>query len=137
MIRLFLDTNIMMDAIENRKDGDKANMLLDLSRAGIIQTCAATMSFATMSYLLRRQGKENIYHIFKYLTETVEVVSVGGREFEGAMDFGPVRDFEDMLQYQCAKAANCDVIITNNGRDFAEFCDLSIMTAEEFLLTLI
>lgn len=137
MTRLFLDTNIMMDAVENRKDGDKANMLLDLSRAGIIQTCAATMSFATMSYLLRRQGKENIYHIFKYLTESVEVVSVGGGEFGKAMDFGPVRDFEDMLQYQCAKAANCDVIITNNGRDFAEFCDLSIMTAEEFLLTLI
>ena len=45
----------------------------------------------------------------------------------------PVADFEDMLQYQCAKAAGCDVIVTNNGRDFAEFCNLPFMSAAEFL----
>ena len=45
----------------------------------------------------------------------------------------PVSDFEDMLQYQCAKANGCDVIITNNGNDYAEFCDLPFMTAAEFL----
>ena len=42
-------------------------------------------------------------------------------------------DFEDALQYQCAKANGCDVIITNNGKDYAEFCDLPFMTAAEFL----
>ena len=47
-----------------------------------------------------------------------------------------VRDFEDMLQYQCAKAAGCDVIVTNNGRDFAEFCNLPLLTAAEFLTEL-
>ena len=45
----------------------------------------------------------------------------------------PVRDFEDMMQYLCAKAANCDVIVTNNKRDFEEFSDLPVMTAGEFL----
>lgn len=44
-----------------------------------------------------------------------------------------VHDFEDMLQYQCAKAGNCDVIITNNKHDFSEFCELPFMTAAEFL----
>lgn len=38
-----------------------------------------------------------------------------------------------ILQFQCAKAAGCDVIVTNNGKDFAEFCDLPYMTATEFL----
>ena len=42
-------------------------------------------------------------------------------------------DFEDALQYECAKAANCDVIVTNNGKDFAPFCELPFMTAAEFL----
>jgi hypothetical protein len=41
-------------------------------------------------------------------------------------------DIEDALQFQCAKAARCDVIVTNNGKDFAEFCDLPYMTATEF-----
>ena len=44
-----------------------------------------------------------------------------------------VRDFEDMLQYQCAIAAGCDVIITNNGRDFEDFCTLPFMSAADFL----
>lgn len=42
-------------------------------------------------------------------------------------------DIEDALQYQCAKAAGCDVIITNNGKDFAEFCKLPFLTAAQFL----
>ena len=133
MRRVFLDTNIMMDAVEGRLYGEEANALLDLSRAGIIQTYAATMAFATMAYLLRHHGKEEIHEIFEHLTDTVEVVSVGAKQFDDAMAFGPVRDFEDMLQYQCAKAAGCDVIVTNNGQDFVEFCDLPVLTAEEML----
>ena len=136
MKRVFLDTNIMMDAAEGREHGDEANTLLDLSRAGIIHTYAATMAFATMSYLLRHHGKEEIHQTFEHLTEAVEVVPVGTKQFEDAMAFGPVRDFEDMLQYQCARAADCDVIVTNNGRDFAEFSDLPIMTAKELLMEL-
>lgn len=46
----------------------------------------------------------------------------------------PVKDYEDMLQYQCALAAGCDVIVTNNKRDFQEFCQLPFLTSEEFLL---
>ena len=46
----------------------------------------------------------------------------------------PTRDLEDMMQYQCAKAAGCDVIVTNNKRDFHEFCELPFLTSEEFLL---
>lgn len=46
----------------------------------------------------------------------------------------PVKDFEDMLQYQCALAAGCDVIVTNNKKDFHEFCRIPFLTAEEFLL---
>lgn len=136
MKRVFLDTNIMMDAAECRKHGDEANALLDLSRAGILETYAATMSFATMSYLLRHEGKERIHEIFEHLTEAVEVIAVGTQQFNDAMVFGPVSDFEDLLQYQCAKAAGCDVIVTNNKRDFLEFCDLPLMTAKEFLLQL-
>ena len=30
-----------------------------------------------------------------------------------ALAHDDVRDFEDLLQYQCAVAANCDVIVTN------------------------
>lgn len=59
MKRVFLDTNILMDAIEFRKHGAEANLLLDLCRAGHIQTCASVITFATLSYLLRHHTKED------------------------------------------------------------------------------
>ncbi len=41
-------------------------------------------------------------------------------------------DFEDMLQYESANAANCDVIITRNGKHFPQD-NIQIMTPTEFL----
>lgn len=133
MKRVFLDTNILMDAIEFRQHGAEANLLLDMSRANIIQTCAAVMSFSTLSYLLRRRTKEDIHQIFENLTDAIEILPMDDKQFFESMAFGPVQDFEDLMQYQCAKANGCDVIITNNGKDYAEFCDLPFMTAAEFL----
>ena len=134
MRKVYLDTNILMDAVEFREHGEEANILLDLSRTNIIKCYAATMSFATMSYLLRRFTKEEIHQIFGNLADAIEVVSVSAKAFNEAMAYGPVKDFEDMLQYQCALAAGCDVIVTNNKRDFQEFCQLPLLTSEEFLL---
>lgn len=133
MKRIFLDTNILMDAIEFRQHGAEANLLLDMSRANIIQTCAAVMSFSTRSYLLRRRTKEDIHQIFENLTDAIEILPMDDKQFFESMAFGPVQDFEDLMQYQCAKANGCDVIITNNGKDYAEFCDLPFLTAAEFL----
>jgi hypothetical protein len=45
-----------------------------------------------------------------------------------------VKDYEDMLQYQCALAAGCDIIVTNNTKDYQEFCTLPFMTSRDFLL---
>lgn len=133
MKRVFLDTNILMDAVEFREHGAEANLLLDMSRRGMLQVCAAVMSFATLSYLLRHHSKDEIHQIFQHLDNAVEVLPMDDSQFHAGMEFGPVRDFEDMLQYQCAKSADCDVIVTNNGRDFVGFCDLPVMTAAEFL----
>ena len=134
MKRVFLDTNILMDAVEYREHGAEANTLLDMSRCSLIKTCASTMSFATMSYLLRHRTKEELHQIFNSLVEALEVVSVNTEAFNLAIGHGPVNDFEDLLQYQCALAANCDVIVTNNKGDFAEFCKLPLLTSKEFLL---
>ena len=48
-----------------------------------------------------------------------------------------MQEFEDRLQYQCALAARCDVIITNNKKDFVDYSQLPLFTAAEFLNELI
>ena len=63
----------------------------------------------------------------------VTVLPCDGAQLDDALT-NPVKDYEDMLQYQCALAAGCDVVVTNNKRDFQEFCQLPFLTSEEFLL---
>ncbi len=83
-----------------------------------------------MAYILK--GKADVYELFAMLTQFVDVLPMDGRQLQAALG-QKVRDFEDMLQYQCATVAGCEVIITNNKRDFQEFSALPTMTAEEFL----
>ena len=45
-----------------------------------------------------------------------------------------VKDYKDMLQYQCAVAGGCEVIVTNNTKDYREFCDIPFMSSCDFLL---
>ena len=93
MKRVFLDTNILMDAIAFRQHGAEANLLLDMSRANLIQTCAAVMSFATLSYLLRHRTKEDIHQIFDNLIDAIEILPMDNKQFYESMALGPVRDF--------------------------------------------
>ncbi|WP_262917944.1 hypothetical protein [Prevotella sp. E13-27] len=42
-----------------------------------------------------------------------------------------------MTTFKRAKVAGCDAIITGNKRHFTEFCDMPLMTANEFLTELV
>jgi hypothetical protein len=71
-----------MDAVEYRTHGSEANTLLDMSRCVFIKTCATTMSFAMMSYLLRHHTKEEIHRIFADLVDALEIVPVNTDAFK-------------------------------------------------------
>lgn len=71
--------------------------------------------------------------MFRNARKIVTVLPCDGVQLDDALT-NPVKDYEDMLQYQCALAAGCDVVVTNNKRDFQAFCQLPFLTSEEFLL---
>lgn len=130
MKTVFLDTNILIDYVLGRENGDDAEQLLQYGMNGRVILTASYLTFANMAYILK--GKVDVYNLFSDLHAIVGVLPNDDNQLLTAMA-NRVRDFEDMLQYQCAKASGCDVIVTNNGRDFAGFCDLPLMTAAELL----
>ena len=133
-MRIFLDTNILMDAVEQRRFTEEANVILSLCHEDKLEAFAATMSFATMAYLLRHHAKEQIHEKFLQLCSVVNVVSVTTEQFEKAMQIAPVRDFEDLMQYECAVFACADIIISNDRRDFLEFSEIPVVSSSDFLL---
>jgi len=130
MKRVFLDTNILVDYALGREFGDDAEQLLQRGHDGEVSLMASYLTFANMAYILRT--KVDIYALLENLSNFIAVLPMDNEQLQKALG-QRVHDFEDMLQYQCAIAGNCDIIITNNKHDFAEFSELPFMTAAEFL----
>lgn len=133
MKKVFLDTNILMDFVENREKREYAETIIELGKIGVIQLFASYLSYANMGYILRKRQQEDRYRMIRNARKIATVLPCNAAQLDTTLT-NPVKDFEDMLQYQCALAAGCDVIVTNNKRDFQEFCQLPFLTSEEFLL---
>ncbi len=133
MKKVFLDTNILMDFIENREKREYAETIIELGKTGVIQLFASYLSYANMGYIYRKRKQEERYSLIRKARNIATVLPCDTEQLDSALNI-PVKDYEDMLQYQCALAAGCDVIVTNNKRDFYEFCQLPFLSAEEFLL---
>ena len=133
MKKVFLDTNILLDYGLERAKADFAGAILEMGQQGIIDIYASYLSYANMGYILRDHPTEERYELIRMLRQPVEVLPCNAAQLDAGLGF-EVKDFEDMMQYQCAKAAGCDVIVTNNKKDFQQFCELPFLTSEEFLL---
>jgi predicted nucleic acid-binding protein len=131
--KVFLDTNILMDIVEGRPNRQFAETIIELGKNGSIDLFASYLSYAYMGYIYRHLRQEERYRLIQRARNVATVLSCDALQLDNTLA-QPVKDYEDMLQYQCALEAGCDVIITNNKRDFYEFCDLPFMTAEEYLL---
>ena len=132
-MRVFLDTNILVDLAENRKESAQAAIILQLGEDGHIQLCASYLSYANMGYLWRKVPQHQRYEMIRELCVGIDILPMDVSQLNAALT-QEVKDYEDMLQYQCAVAGNCDVIVTNNIRDYNEFCQIPYMSSRDFLL---
>lgn len=133
MKRVFLDTNILLDYGLDREHADYAENILELGREGLIELYASYLSYANMGYILRYHPTPERYELVRMMRQPVTVLPCDADQLDAGLTT-EVKDFEDMLQYQCALAAGCDVVVTNNKKDFHDFCRLPFLTSEEFLL---
>lgn len=136
MKRVFLDTNILIDLAMERQCRSEAEMIWELADNSAIDIFATTLSYANAAYVMRRLPLDERYARLDALTKGISIVPLSKEHITAAIAH-PTKDFEDMLQYQCARAADCEVIVTNNAKDFTEFCTLPIMTSSEFLTSFI
>ena len=133
MMKVFPDTNILIDYVDHREKRVYAGLILSMADEGLITLYASYLSYANMGYILRKRTQEERYRLIQEARNMATVLPCGAEQLDIALT-QPVKDYEDMLQYQCALAAGCDVVVTNNKKDFHEFCKLPFLTSEEFLL---
>lgn len=133
-MKVFIDTNILVDITDSREFAQEGRMIFQLGVRGDIEVCASYLTFANLNYILRNRSCAERYKIIRQLRQGLLVLPCDTKQLDLALSEKEVRDFEDMLQYQCALASGCDVIVTNNIRDYRDFCQVPCMTSRNFLL---
>ena len=139
--RVFFDTNIILDLIQERLGFDVDARILQKKKNGDIQVCLSVLSMANVAYVLRKTLPHSlIVPTLKQISSVMEVIPMDDSQFQQALMLsGP--DFEDIMQLTCAIAGGCQVIITHNPRDFhigkglrEEFQMPEIFTPEEYIV---
>lgn len=131
-MRVFLDTNIIIDLIQKREDYELAARIFQGSEDGEYELCTSTLSMVNVAYILRKFYKGyRFYELLGELMEIINVVSVSSLAYGNALK-SKAGDFEDAVQLFSALEEGVDYIITRNVDDFIDGL-LPICTPSVFL----
>jgi predicted nucleic acid-binding protein len=133
MIRLFLDTNVILDLLGERMPFyDSIAKVATMADQKKITLVASPLSFTTVDYVLNKfESSETVLNKLRKFKIICEVCEVDEQTIEKGLN-SSFKDFEDAVQYFTALQSNCSIIITRNGKDF-KTATIPIMTAEEYL----
>ena len=137
MIRVFLDTNILVDLIADRKPFSKhAIEIFKYAEDLKVQLFTSSHSIATTHYLLKKYVDEKeLRSILANLLEFLEVIPVDLDVLKKGLRSNH-KDFEDAIQILCASSiAGINFIVTRNTKDF-KTSEIAVLTPDELCLKL-
>lgn len=130
-MRVFLDTNILVDFVTERADYKPAAAILSLGQNKDMELFASFLSLANIAYILRKLPLAEVRRILRILQDRIEILSMEKHQLSKAIE-SDASDIEDAIQYFCALDGKCDVLITRNVKHF-NFSGISVVTPQEFL----
>lgn len=131
-MKVFIDTNVLIDLICQREGYKQAGKILALGNNTQFTLYTSVLSIANIAYILRKVLKgEPLYQTLEKLSEQLNISPMTQESYDQAVTLRAA-DFEDALQYYSALLVECEVIVTRNKKDFT-FSKIAIFTPEEFL----
>ena len=131
-MRVFLDTNVILDLIQRRVGYDDAALIMQKSENGEYSLYTSSLSMVNIAYILRKYYRgESLYHLLEELGDIIGVITVSSEAYHKALQSRAL-DFEDAIQLFSAIESNMDCIVTRNAQDFI-FDKLPIYTPFDFL----
>lgn len=131
---VLLDTNIIMDALQERQPFDiAAKKILLLGQSGKID-CQFTANAATDIFFLYSKARsiKEANVALGFLLNTYKVVPITQSDCLEALAL-PNEDFEDSLVEVCAKNINADYIISRD-EEFARIAsEVKVIKPDEFI----
>lgn len=135
MKKVFLDTNIIVDLIADRKPFSKYSIeIFKKAEEKKIKLFTSSHSIATTHYLLKKYLEEKILRDVLYnLLDYVTVIAVDTDVLKKGLR-SKHKDFEDSIQILCASTIEkIDCIVTRNTKDF-RVSEILVLTPDELCL---
>ena len=120
MKKIFVDTNILIDLIADRKPFSKyAIRIFDAAEHKQVELFTSSHSIATTYYLLKKYVEEKkLREVLLDLFEFLTVIPVDADVLKKGLR-SKYKDFEDSIQIFCAtRIDKLDGIVTRNIKDF-------------------
>jgi predicted nucleic acid-binding protein len=122
MKRIFIDTNIIIDLLADRKPHSKfAVALFEQAESGKITLFTSSHSIATSYYLLKKVTEDKkLRQVLLDLLDYLKIIPIDEHILKRGLK-SKHKDFEDGLQILSAVSVdNMDCIVTRNLKDFRE-----------------
>jgi predicted nucleic acid-binding protein len=136
MIRVLLDTNIIIDFLTDRQPfAIHAADIFRHARKKSIELFASSHSFATTHYILKKLLPEKeVRSTLTTLNQHLKILPVTEKEIQHALSSNH-HDFEDSIQIFTSINGSIDIIITRNIKDFKK-SPVKVNTPDQLLQTL-
>lgn len=134
MRSIFIDTNVLIDLLGDRKPFSKhAIEIFSLAETKEIILYTASHTIATTYYVLKKYSDESeLRKIFYGLLDFVKIIAVDEDVVRKAL-MSTTKDFEDGIQLMSAiTVKKIDSIVTRNPKDF-KGSTIKIITPDKFL----
>lgn len=132
-MRVFLDTNILLDIVEQRLPffADSQSVLDECDRQGF-EVFVAWHGLATVFYITAKKcGEAYALEMIRDLLSWATVATVGQNEAQEALSYG-IGDYEDAMIAAAANASGVDYLITRDAAGFLK-SPVQAMSPQDFL----
>lgn len=131
--KLFLDTNIVADLIDqNRPNHAQSMSLIEKIILDGWDICISEDMISTLFYISKKK-KQTLEFLKNVVFVDWQILGFGKNILEEAVALSLQKevDLEDILQCLCAKNNGCEVILTNDTRFYD--CGIALLKPQEFL----
>ena len=133
-MKVFVDTNIFIDILLNRKDFVKeSTQVYKLCENYIIKGYVAPISINNIYYICRKTVNQDELTSFLCDISHFFTISLMNNESVVFAKNLNINDFEDALQSAMAIQSGCDCIVTRNIADYKKVSGIEVFEPKEFL----
>ena len=133
-MKVFLDTNVLLDAYDERDDSrffEDAWKILSLGVERYCKLYMSVISVPVLAYVIKGMTASEKKALIQRITEVVTPLPSLPEHISKIIEM-PTKDIEDAMQMLSAQEGGCDVIVTRDAAGF-EGCEIPVVSPANFL----